>query len=78
MKGWPEQAPFDAITVAAGGLDVPPALKEQLALGGRLVMPVGPSESQSLLKLTRLGPRRYRRENLGRVRFVPLLPGLPD
>ena len=78
MKGWPEQAPFDAITVAAGGLDVPPALKEQLALGGRLVMPVGPSESQSLLKLTRLGPRRYRRENLGRGRFVPLLPGLPD
>ena len=39
--GWPEAAPFDAILVAAGGPDVPPALKEQLAIGGRLVIPVG-------------------------------------
>ena len=40
-RGWPEAAPFDAILVAAGGPDVPPALKEQLAIGGRLVIPVG-------------------------------------
>ena len=43
-KGWPEAAPFDAILVAAGGPEVPQALKEQLAIGGRLVIPVGGEE----------------------------------
>src|SRR5919109_1343481 len=51
--GWPEAAPFDAILVAAGGPEVPPALKEQLAIGGRLVIPVGEEERyQMLIKLT--------------------------
>jgi protein-L-isoaspartate O-methyltransferase len=50
--GWPEAAPFDAILVAAGGPDVPPALKQQLAVGGRLVIPVGSEErEQKLLKI---------------------------
>src|SRR5215212_6721349 len=53
-KGWPEAGPFDAILVAAGGPQVPPALREQLAIGGRLVIPVGEDlHDQSLLKLTR-------------------------
>src|SRR5437868_9276429 len=51
-KGWPEAAPFDAILVAAGGPDIPPALKQQLAVGGRLVIPVGSEErEQKLLKI---------------------------
>jgi protein-L-isoaspartate(D-aspartate) O-methyltransferase len=73
-KGWPEAAPFDAILVAAGGPDVPAALKEQLAIGGRLIVPVGDSERrQTLLKVTRRGDSEYDQENLGVVMFVPLI-----
>src|SRR4051812_13356927 len=72
--GWPETAPFDAILVAAGGPDVPPALKEQLAIGGRLVIPVGEDlHDQSLLKLTRTSETAFEAEDLGAVRFVPLI-----
>src|SRR5215207_7015974 len=49
-RGWPEAAPFDAILVAAGGPDVPPALKEQLAIGGRLVIPVGRQQGRKQLR----------------------------
>ena len=71
--GWPETAPFDAILVAAGGPDVPPALREQLAIGGRLVIPVGEVlHDQSLLKITRTSETRFEAEDLGAVRFVPL------
>jgi protein-L-isoaspartate(D-aspartate) O-methyltransferase len=73
-RGWLEVAPFDAILVAAGGPDVPPALKEQLAIGGRLVIPVGEEERyQSLLKLTRKSDAEFDEENLGAVAFVPLI-----
>jgi protein-L-isoaspartate(D-aspartate) O-methyltransferase len=73
-RGWPEVAPFDAIVVAAGGPDVPLALKEQLAIGGRLVIPVGKRErSQTLLKLTRKSAGEFEEENLGAVAFVPLI-----
>src|SRR5215207_7426208 len=52
-RGWPDVAPFDAILVSAGGPEIPQALKEQLAIGGRLVIPVGEEErSQILLKIT--------------------------
>jgi protein-L-isoaspartate(D-aspartate) O-methyltransferase len=72
--GWPDAAPFDAILVAAGGPATPRALREQLAEGGRLVIPVGKAESlQSLLKITRTGPRTWDEEDLGAVRFVPLI-----
>lgn len=72
--GWPELAPFDGIVVAAGGPEVPPSLFDQLAVGGRLVIPVGPSpEQQSLVRMTRLPGGRYHREELGGVRFVPLV-----
>lgn len=72
--GWPEEAPFDAILVSAGGPEPPPALKDQLAIGGRLVVPIGKAEvGQKLLKLTRTGPDAWDQETLGAVRFVPLI-----
>ncbi|MCO5296306.1 MAG: protein-L-isoaspartate(D-aspartate) O-methyltransferase [Fimbriimonadaceae bacterium] len=71
--GWPEHAPFDAILVSAGGPEVPPApLLEQLAEGGRLVVPVGSTRTQELIRLRRCGGR-FSREPLGAVRFVPLI-----
>src|SRR3954452_8355935 len=72
--GWPETAPFDAILVAAGGPDVPPALKEQLAIGGRLVIPVGEDlHDQTLLEITRTSETAFEVEDMGTVRFVPLI-----
>ena len=72
--GWSEYAPFDAIVVAAGGPEVPRQLKEQLAIGGRLVIPVGTSlRSQHLIKVTRTSKNDYVEEDLGGVRFVPLI-----
>lgn len=72
--GWPEHAPFDAIAVAAGGPTVPDALRAQLAVGGRLILPVGPDEhSQVLVRVTRESDSEYREEALGDVRFVPLI-----
>src|SRR5205085_3246651 len=73
-KGWPERAPYDAIVVAAGGHEVPPALKGQLAVGGRLVIPIGPApREQRLVRVTRLDAERFEEEDLGGVRFVPLI-----
>ncbi|HET8769951.1 MAG TPA: protein-L-isoaspartate(D-aspartate) O-methyltransferase [Gemmatimonadaceae bacterium] len=71
--GWPEEAPFDAIMVGAGGPDVPAALRSQLAVGGRLVIPVGPARVQQLLRVRRTGPETWVEEDLGPVRFVPLI-----
>ena len=72
--GWPEQAPFDAIVVTAGGPEVPEALLHQLAVGGRLVMPVGKeTTAQELVRVIRRGPDDYDSENLGAVAFVPLI-----
>ena len=71
--GWPEHAPYDAILVAAGGPDVPQPLVEQLAPGGRIVIPVGKTlREQRLVRLTRT-PEGLTREDLGGVRFVPLV-----
>jgi len=73
-RGLQEHAPFDAIVVAASGPDLPESLLQQLAIGGRLVMPVGPAPSkQELIRVTRKGPERFERESLGPVRFVPLV-----
>ena len=72
--GWPEHAPYDGIVVAAGGPTVPEPLKEQLAIGGRLVIPIGPApRTQKLVRLVRLGEDEYEKEDLGHVRFVPLV-----
>lgn len=73
-RGWPEHAPFAAILVSAAAPDVPPALKEQLATGGRLVVPVADSEfGQRLVRVTRMAEDRYEQDALTAVRFVPLV-----
>lgn len=72
--GWLDAAPYDAIVVAAGGPKVPPALLEQLAVGGRLVMPVGKKQRrQRLVRVVRAKNGRFRRQQLGAVAFVPLI-----
>ncbi len=72
--GWPEHAPYDAIVVTAGGPDVPRSLLRQMAVGGRLVMPVGPTtRSQRLVRVVRTGEETYDRERLEDVAFVPLI-----
>jgi len=72
--GWPAGAPYDGIVVTAGGPEVPPALLDQLAIGGRLVVPVGPSLNlQALVLVHRTGPDLFERDDLGAVAFVPLV-----
>ena len=70
--GWPEGAPYDAIIVSAGAPTMPEVLLEQLAWGGRLVIPVGSRWQQDLLRVTRLR-KGNRIENLGGCYFVPLV-----
>lgn len=73
-RGWPDEAPFDAILAAASGSHVPPALIEQLEPGGRLVMPIGePRRVQKLVKVTKLLDGSLEQSDLGAVRFVPLI-----
>lgn len=73
--GWPEAGPFDAILVAAAGPEVPAPLKEQLRIGGRLLMPldVDGHGTQRLLKVVRRGEADYEMQSLGSVAFVPLI-----
>jgi protein-L-isoaspartate(D-aspartate) O-methyltransferase len=72
--GWPEHAPYNGIVVAAGAPSVPESLRAQLAIGGRLVIPVGRSRhQQSLLLVTRQGENQYTEEVLAPVAFVPLI-----
>jgi protein-L-isoaspartate(D-aspartate) O-methyltransferase len=73
-KGCADEAPFDAILAAASGSHVPQPLIDQLADGGRIVMPVGSAGSvQELVKVTKLADGTVERQNLGGVRFVPLI-----
>jgi protein-L-isoaspartate(D-aspartate) O-methyltransferase len=72
--GWKAHAPFDGILVAAAPLTVPEPLLKQLAIGGRLVVPVGPEGEQELVRLTRRETTIEKR-SLGAVAFVPLLGG---
>lgn len=73
--GWPERAPFDAIAVAAGGPVVPQALLDQLAVGGRLVMPVTSKTGvgETLVRIRRVGEHELEEEELEPVHFVPLI-----
>ena len=72
--GWPAEAPFDAIVAAASGSHVPQSWIAQLKPGGRIVMPIGdPHEAQSLIKVTKRDDGSLEREDLGGVRFVPLI-----
>jgi len=75
MLGLPQAAPFDGIILAAAGLEVPQALLEQLAIGGRLVAPVG-ARSQHLELITRIGKTEWASQTLEDCHFVPLRPGV--
>ncbi len=75
FDGWPSQAPFQGILVAAAPAVVPSTLLAQLDDdGGRLLIPAGPAGRQALLRITRTGDD-FERETLGAVSFVPLVPG---
>ncbi len=72
--GWPEHAPYNSIVVTAGGPSVPQELRDQLAIGGRLIMPVGEEPSvQHLIRVTRRSATQFDQEDLAMVRFVPLI-----
>ena len=71
--GWPLAAPYEAIAVAAGAPRPPRSLLDQLAIGGRMVLPHGDVEHQQLVRITRRDADRFDQEELGDVRFVPLL-----
>jgi len=70
--GWMEEAPFDAIIVAAGAPDIPQPLLEQLAMDGRLVIPVGDAYVQDLIRVTKTA-EGIKKEDLGGCRFVKLI-----
>ena len=71
-KGIPEEAPFDGIIVTAGAPAIPNALMSQLAIGGRMVIPVG-EEEQIMTLITRTSEKEFQREEFGSFRFVPML-----
>jgi len=70
--GWSDQAPFDRIIVAAAAPEVPEPLVQQLARGGKLVIPIGPEGNQRLARVTRVGTRTQI-EDCGTAEFVPLV-----
>lgn len=76
--GWPENAPFDAVIVTAAAPALVEALSAQLAPGGRLIAPVGPASSQSLLRLDKDAAGHVSQHDLAPVVFVPLLSGVID
>lgn len=78
-RGWPEQAPFARIMVTAAAHDIPPALVDQLAVGGIMVLPVGDTSGleQDLVKVTKT-ETGLDIQHLGPVRFVPLVEGIPE
>jgi protein-L-isoaspartate(D-aspartate) O-methyltransferase len=75
MLGLPQAAPFDGIILAAAGLEVPRALLEQMAIGARLVAPVG-AQAQHLQRIIRTGKSEWTSETLEACHFVPLRPGI--
>jgi protein-L-isoaspartate(D-aspartate) O-methyltransferase len=72
-QGWPAEAPFDIILVTAAPEQVPQALLDQLAPGGRLVIPVGPLQAQNLELVERIEEGRFRTRVVAPVRFVPMI-----
>jgi len=73
-EGWPKYAPYDGIIVTAAATELPEKLLQQLAPGGRMIIPVGPSGCQDLLQVTRKDDH-FEEVSLGAVSFVPLVPG---
>jgi protein-L-isoaspartate(D-aspartate) O-methyltransferase len=77
-QGWPQAAPYDAVLVSCGAAHLPEPLVAQLVVGGRLVVPLDRAEGwQRLYRLRRLKPGRWARDDLGGVRFVPLVGAGP-
>jgi protein-L-isoaspartate(D-aspartate) O-methyltransferase len=76
-KGWAEQAPFDRIIVTAAAAELPARLADSLVVGGILVAPVGEERREQMLVRLRREEGGFKTEELGAVRFVPLVPGLP-
>ena len=72
-RGWPEEAPFNAILVAAGAPKIPKSLVDQLAPNGRLVIPVGDEYVQTMMRITKLKSGKIKEEDLGSFRFVGLI-----
>ncbi|MEM6335324.1 MAG: protein-L-isoaspartate(D-aspartate) O-methyltransferase [Bacteroidota bacterium] len=72
-EGWPAFAPYDAIVVTAGARSVPQPLLDQLAIGGRLVIPVGGPDRQEMLRITRRSEQQFDRESFGIFSFVPFV-----
>ena len=78
MKGWPEQSPFERISVTAASDSPPSVLLEQLAIGGIMIIPIGgPDRTQVLTKIRRT-EQGFDTEDLMKVRFVPLVSGLAE
>ncbi len=75
ILGWKSIAPFDAILCAAAPLTVPDALLQQLRVGGRLILPMGPEGKQELIRFTKR-EQKIDRMSLGPVAFVPLVGGV--
>ncbi|MEY2905037.1 MAG: hypothetical protein RJA52_1053 [Bacteroidota bacterium] len=73
--GLPEFAPFDRILVTAGSKEIPPALLEQLKIGGKMVIPVG-EPAQEMKVINKISDKEFKEETAGIFRFVPLLPGI--
>jgi len=78
MKGWPAQAPFDRIIITAAAAELPETLLGQLAIGGIMVLPIGPERGDQELFKVRRTEEGIETEKLCDVRFVPLLPGVPQ
>ena len=76
FKGLPRFAPFDKILVTAGAKEIPEALKEQLKIGGLLVIPYGQGRVQKMLRFTKLDKTNFKKEEFGDFRFVPFLKGI--
>jgi protein-L-isoaspartate(D-aspartate) O-methyltransferase len=74
-QGWPDQAPFDAVLVAAYSETMPKHLFDQLAVGGRMIIPLGPENNQKLVMITKDDQGGQRRRILEHCRFVPLVNG---
>ena len=75
-EGLPRFSPFDRILITAAAEKIPEPLKEQLAIGGKLVVPLGSGEVQTMIRLTRQSESSYGQEKFGQFRFVPLVKGI--
>ncbi|MDR3286665.1 MAG: protein-L-isoaspartate(D-aspartate) O-methyltransferase [Prevotellaceae bacterium] len=75
-EGKPMFAPFDKILVTAGAKEIPQKLLEQLAVGGKMVIPVGNSETQEMIVVEKTSPTKYKTEKYGKFSFVPMLQGI--